>query len=289
MNMRSSFLLFATSVLSSSLIYVNIAEGFELDFSTVADGIDATNEEDGGINVGDEVCITGYIINSSCMQLGNLLSESDIIPKNPDDSFHCLLDVDRFEDIGYDVLGEKRDDADTRCLGFRLDDAGITKTTRRATSRQGNISHCSICSVDVAVPYRGYRATVKGTVKELGDGSIGISGTPILHDVEILDESIDCERPTIPPFCIDYEANSGPTLNPKAAVALHEKDCSREFCENALSADFLQKYRINIAEGTTIDECVGCTVSMELIYEGEAWIGIGFSQDGMMIGSEAVM
>jgi hypothetical protein len=35
--------------------------------------------------------------------------------------------------------------------------------------------------------------------------------------------------------------------------------------------------------------CEKCTISMEAIYDGEAWVSIAVSTDGMMIGSEAVM
>lgn len=46
---------------------------------------------------------------------------------------------------------------------------------------------------------------------------------------------------------------------------------------------------MNIPEDSSADECTGCTISMELIYEGEAWLSIAFSNDGKMIGSEAVI
>ena len=49
------------------------------------------------------------------------------------------------------------------------------------------------------------------------------------------------------------------------------------------------KYRVNIPEDTNAEECLGCSVSMELIHEGEAWLGIAFSETGRMVGSEAVM
>ncbi len=47
-----------------------------------------------------------------------------------------------------------------------------------------------------------------------------------------------------------------------------------------LSSDSLLNYFVNEQEGT---------ISMEVVYDGEAWLGIGFSEDGKMIGSDAVM
>lgn len=67
-------------------------------------------------------------------------------------------------------------------------------------------------------------------------------------------------------------------------------DCTAVFCENELDDGFLKRYKINVPEGQDPENgCEGCSVSMELIYEGEAWLSIGFSEDGKMIGSEAVM
>ena len=66
-------------------------------------------------------------------------------------------------------------------------------------------------------------------------------------------------------------------------------DCTQDFCEQQLSPEVVLRHRINVPSDTTLDVCDGCTVSMEAIYSGDAWVGIGFSTDGEMIGSEAVM
>lgn len=66
-------------------------------------------------------------------------------------------------------------------------------------------------------------------------------------------------------------------------------DCTRSMCEYQLSENYLLKYQINVPSDTTLEVCEECNISMEAVYEGEAWISIAFSTDGMMIGSEAVM
>jgi len=67
------------------------------------------------------------------------------------------------------------------------------------------------------------------------------------------------------------------------------KDCSKELCDFELDLDYLLRYKLNIPKDSSVEECTGCTISMELIYEGEAWISIAFSNDGKMVGSEAVI
>ncbi len=80
------------------------------------------------------------------------------------------------------------------------------------------------------------------------------------------------------------------TLIPTSTSAAQEGlDCTLEFCENELTSGYLQRYKINVPEGQDPGNCEGCSISMELIYEGDAWLSIGFTEDGRMIGSEAVM
>ena len=47
-----------------------------------------------------------------------------------------------------------------------------------------------------------------------------------------------------------------------------------------LSDSSVLNYKVNESEGT---------LSAEVIYDGESWFAIGFSEDGGMVGSEAVM
>jgi hypothetical protein len=67
------------------------------------------------------------------------------------------------------------------------------------------------------------------------------------------------------------------------------QDCTKELCQYQLSDDLSLQYQVFVPESTTVDECDGCSVRMIMTYEGIAWLGLGFSNDGSMIGSEAVM
>ena len=60
-------------------------------------------------------------------------------------------------------------------------------------------------------------------------------------------------------------------------------------CETRLFPDFLLKYQISVPSNTTMKTCEKCIINLETVYEGEAWVSIAFSTDGLMTGSEAVM
>eukprot|EP00804_Cyclotella_cryptica_P017373 CCRYP_020238-RC/>CCRYP_020238-RC protein AED:0.13 eAED:0.13 QI:0/0.75/0.6/0.8/0.75/0.6/5/529/454 len=74
-----------------------------------------------------------------------------------------------------------------------------------------------------------------------------------------------------------------------ASTTANGVDCTSNFCENQIQPDFLLKYRINVPQGTDPTTCDGCTISMETIYDGDAWVSIAFSTTGQMTGSQAVI
>lgn len=63
-----------------------------------------------------------------------------------------------------------------------------------------------------------------------------------------------------------------------------EEPCVSGPCNHQLSPTCLLKYQLNAPQTN-----VPSTITMELICEGVTWLGIGFSQDGLMAGSEAVI
>ena len=62
-----------------------------------------------------------------------------------------------------------------------------------------------------------------------------------------------------------------------------DEPCTTEWCEKDLNAECKLKYIVNYP----VDE--PGSITMDLSCEGESWIGIGFSSDGNMDGSEAVI
>lgn len=74
--------------------------------------------------------------------------------------------------------------------------------------------------------------------------------------------------------------------------AVYEGECVNNFCTIELAEDLVQKYRINVPENSTLESCStygNCTITFEVVLDGEAWVGVGFSKNGEMIGSDAVM
>lgn len=71
--------------------------------------------------------------------------------------------------------------------------------------------------------------------------------------------------------------SSETTFQPSFSVS---KDCSDNFCDKELTDGYLLRYKLNESNNT---------ISMELTYDGNVWVGIAVSIDGQMAGSEAVM
>ena len=61
------------------------------------------------------------------------------------------------------------------------------------------------------------------------------------------------------------------------------------WCREVYSDEYTMHYKINVPNGVNVDTCEGCTMSFWIEYEGEGWVSVGFSTNGEMIGSEAVM
>ena len=66
--------------------------------------------------IGDEVCITNYIIDNFCIERGTFLDNDSLntLESPEEHSFHCLLDVDLCKNSGYQVIGEKNPDTGIR-------------------------------------------------------------------------------------------------------------------------------------------------------------------------------
>jgi len=174
--------------------------------------------------VGDEVCITGYVMDNFCINRGTLLDAPSVITlKNPEEhSFHCLLDVPVCYNSGFAVLGEKDAATDRHSVDFQLDDtnASILEAGRALGSMEGSCTECTSTMPDA--PSVGYRATLKGKVTELGDGTVA----PTLMLTEILDSSVACpvmteaEPVTLPePEPVDEPAATEPDTADEPAAA----------------------------------------------------------------------
>jgi hypothetical protein len=101
-----------------------------------------------------------------------------------------------------------------------------------------------------------------------------------LHATNALEQAAD--------FHARELSNSGSSKDDSQDVG--GADYTVDFCKTQLTDNLLQRYKINVPGGADVDKCDMCTISFEIIiYDGEAWLGIAFSDDGKMIDSEAVM
>jgi len=85
------------------------------------------------------------------------------------------------------VLGEKDPATGLHALGYRIGNNNAVLTAGRAVGRKG---YCYTCK---GTSNNGYQSTARGTIQDLGDGSDGVAGTPLLTDIEMLDASIGCD------------------------------------------------------------------------------------------------
>lgn len=149
------------------------------------------------IAVGDNVCMIGYIMDIFCIELGVLLDNPQIttLEEPENHSFHCLFDESVCYESGFVMLGEKDLETSLHCLGPRLEETEVVIAAGRAAgSSEKSDTHiiCRTCTGDASKPVSGFRATVRGTVKDLGDGSSGVSGQPVLTNIELLDFEAGC-------------------------------------------------------------------------------------------------
>ena len=200
------------------------------------------------------------------------------------------------QESGYTVLGPKNEETGEHCIGYRIDQEETQKVLDAGFPYGNGVAdngYCTGCTGDDTRPSFGWVATVKGIVLELGqENGVNALASPLIGSIEILDNTVECETYIEPPTC-------GRSLEPvvpepvpapvPAAPVPDVVDCSAQFCDEVLADGFTMKYKINVPQDTSKEVCTGCTMSVEMYYDGDAWIALGFSTDGQMVGSDAVM
>ncbi|KAL7540509.1 hypothetical protein ACHAWF_006695, partial [Thalassiosira exigua] len=127
---------------------------------------------------------------ADCIDLGFLLDNSRVETlRNPaKHSFHWLLDVGLCYGSGFAVLSDKDPTTGRHDIAYRLDDADAVLAAGRAAGRRGP---CSTCTGGGTSPERGFQARVQGTLLDMGDGSGGFKGAPLLGNVTVVDVTGD--------------------------------------------------------------------------------------------------
>lgn len=222
--------------------------------------------------VGDRVNVTGYIMDEFCIANEFLYDDPTVRTlQHPEKhSIHCLVDVPQCADSNYELLLDPAA-APTDTLyrrGFVLDDGG--KALVQSLARQ--LGECSTCLGQEQGDHwnLGFRAQIIGSVQELGQAV----GQPHLLAVEhVTAKRAIVQEETEP---IDVHNSGGQNLNPT--------DCSQyqstiDFRLAALTLNYV----VNVDE-----DGVG-TLSAQVVYKGQGWLGFGISADGRMVDSLAVI
>ena len=145
-----------------------------------------------------EVCITGFIMDTFCIERGTLLDNPSVQTlENPEQhSIHCLADVPRCYNSGFEVLAltAAAEAAKTGkyCRAFKLDAAGNTAAHDLARATGSADLGCSTC--DGGSMKMGFRATVKGTYDPDDSGDVKVLTAASVESADIV-----CPAGTSPP------------------------------------------------------------------------------------------
>ena len=110
----------------------------------------------------EEVCLTAYVMDTYCIDRGTLLDNPSVVTLDHPEkhSIHCLVDVARCYDSGFELLVEPP----AAVRAFKLDNAGFAKAMALARATGSTGHGCSTCTGDKATSdAAGFRATVIGT------------------------------------------------------------------------------------------------------------------------------
>ena len=119
------------------------------------------------VSVGDEICVSGYVMDYFCIDRGTLLDRGSVVTLSADGpvlhSIHCLVDISSCRNSYYEILAPLNDGSGNFGRAWRIEDN--TDIISHAQEMRGTIS-------------KGYRATFNATVINLGSNS-----TPALIQV----------------------------------------------------------------------------------------------------------
>lgn len=146
------------------------------------------------------VCFSGIVMDTYCVELGVLLDRPSVETlRNPElHSLHCLVDVPRCVNGGYEMLAETPEGSEYPYGRFlRLDQTGNEEVVALAQS-VGQPGPCSTCTGTMGSETMNFRATVIGTIIPGADGALDTLATQSVLTYEegcpgmLLNESWTC-------------------------------------------------------------------------------------------------
>ena len=153
-----------------------------------------------GVSRAIDVCVVGYIMDTFCIERGTLLDNPGLKTlERPDaHSVHCLVDVPRCYESGFEVLVLPAAPAGgkTYCRAMKLDANGNAAALKLARDMGKAGSGCTTCTGTKGNLERGFRATISGTV----DLSV-TSGIRTIVTSSVLPASVGCGTANVTDPC----------------------------------------------------------------------------------------
>jgi len=226
------------------------------------------------LQVGDQVCIQGFIMDFFCINNVNMIDNGRITLEEPElHTVHCLADIGVCLNTPYEVLVESPMAETKYSRGYRLDEDSKQDILRLARS----VGSCSTCvnGYDNSMLNEGFRAVMLATVLDLNESE----DTPPLVRV---DQS-KCANPLGSNPCrSEFNVMEGVPISPRT---------TNEFQSVALSGGSLQgailETKINLSDPIANGQD---TITVRYTVPQLSWVAIGVNPTGTgMVNGEVVI
>ena len=244
-----------------------------------------------------------------CIERGTLLDNSRVRTlEGPDQhSMHCLLDVSLCVNSGFTVLADPEQDGDEYTVAAKFDDAGNALVFDFAAER-GRRGSCNDCTGELGEITQGIRAAVVGVVESVGNPSSSdpLARAPSIRVTDVMESSDGCASFTCSVDAVDLAPEPiidtvttppAPTASPTARPTSATVDCN-EFQSSVVLNDSPRvtlDFVVNVPgsesnyEFSSTEEAAGGILTAQITYEGEGYVSLASSLDGLMPNSEAVI
>jgi len=153
------------------------------------------------LQVGDQICVEGFVMDTFCIERGTLLDNPSVatLEEPGEHSIHCLVDVNSCVSSPFEVLLDPTTAGQSYQRGWRLDDEAHAMAVQLAQS----VGSCSTCTTKDAAEndrhQNGFRAVMLATITNLNTED---SSLPPIIAVEAMEDTTtyDAEASS----CITY-------------------------------------------------------------------------------------
>lgn len=185
-----------------------------------------TTAQQTSVAIGNEICVTGYVMDFFCIQRGTLFDNrrvETLSPNGPSShSVHCLIEVPSCVKSPFEILVPLEDGSGNFGRAWRIED-NIDVVTHVK-----KVGSCSTCDNKYQGEIsNGYRATFKAEVLDLGSGST----PPLIKVTSVQDYEVGCDtNPTTSPTASPI--GTSPTKAPVIASNCVDSSLRIKFFKN---------------------------------------------------------